>query len=374
MYLYLQIAFECTRQILLEFDSLIGKNIPLITMEKLKRINSDQPNSILTEKELHVFLKCQHLKGRILYFDETGLDQFIIFSPTYISVALDSIVTDVTICKGGKLGDLRIQSGVITKRSIDDIWEKKENKIFQNHKEYLLGVMTHLSLLVEPLRYDKLNHRVTAEFYYVPNMVRRKDTTGYLRSNNFVQRNIAFAFSPTPPTSIIPQALSFGFVSYCLSVWAVKTYGPEHEDMLFQRTAVLIIDPTLDLYINCDDEIIIVRLVHLKNRTLIMRDLSSSILECLAVALEKIGQLYAETSGTGSVSNKGSFNLSLCCSSPVVPCLLKMSKLEEQDGSWICPNHNIQHTKDLVFSLTSQKVKDKKIFINYIKLNLFRCY
>lgn len=87
------------------------------------------------------------------------------------------------------------------------------------------------------------------------------------------------------------------------------------------------------MYVNCDDEMIVVRLVHLTNRKLIMRDLASCIRECLAIALEKISQLYVKTSSTGSVINEGSFNLSLCCSSPENPCLLPMSEHQEQDGS-----------------------------------------
>lgn len=320
-------------------------------MEELKRINSGQPDPILTEEELRVFLKCQHLKGRILYFDESGLDQFIILSPTYISVALDSIVTDVSICKGAKL-----QNGAITKRSIDDIWQKKENKTFQKHKEYLLGVMTHLSLLVEPLKYDKLNHRVTAKFYYVPSMVKRKDTTGYLRSNNIEQRNIALTFIPSFLTSIIPETVSFRFISYCLSIWAVKIYGQENNNMLFHRSAVFTIDRSLDLCVDCEHEVIVVRLVHSTSKYLIMRDLALSIRECLTAALEKIGQIYVKTNSIKSFTNREYFNMSLCCCSTIDPCLLLMSEFQELDGSWICTKHQLEHTKDILYSLVAQKV------------------
>ncbi|VDI08090.1 Hypothetical predicted protein [Mytilus galloprovincialis] len=197
-----------------------------------------------------------------------------------------------------------------------------------------------------------MHKRIPAEFYYVASMVRTKNTTGYFESPNFAQRNIALAFISS--SSMIPPALSFRFVSYCLSLFAVKKYD-QNKDMLFHRSAVFTIDPSLDMFVSCDDDIIVVRLVHSTNGALIMRDLASSIRECLADALEKISQLYVKTSSTGSLTDKASFDLSLCCSSLVDPCLLPMFKLQKQDDVWICPEHGIGHRKDVLSSWDLQK-------------------
>lgn len=346
-----------------EFDSLLSRNIHLITMEQMERINSLQPVRPLTEQELKVFLKFQHSVGRILYFDEANLDQHIILSPTHLIDAFKSIITDRRFCEGDnkrqESWDLMSKKGIIEKKSIENIWKKKKYNKFQDHKEYLLGVMTHLDILVEPKRYDKSQTRIPAEFYYVASMVRTNDTTGYLMSPTFTQSNIAIAFSHS--SSMIPPALSFRFISYCLSIFAVKKYGPNDDEMLFHRSAIFNIDQSLDMCVNCDDEVIVVRLVHLRNRTLITRDLASSIRECLAVALEKISQLYVKTSSTDYIANKSSFYLSLCCSSFDDPCLLPMSKLEDQDDSWICPKHGIEHTKDLMSSWDIPKVRTSKL-------------
>ncbi|CAC5383605.1 unnamed protein product [Mytilus coruscus] len=347
---------KCFIPLELEFDSLLKRNIPLIAMEHMKTINKLHPVRSLTEDELQVFLKFQHAVGRILYFEEAHLNQHIILAPTHLIDAFKSIVTDRSFCEGDRLRqeswDLMSQKGVIGKKSIEEIWKNKYKK-FHEHKEYLLGVMTHLDILVEPKRYDTSHKRIPAEFYYITSMVRTKNTTGYLDSPNFAQKNISIAFSSS--SSMIPPALSFRFVSYCLSLFAVKTYGQENDEMLFHMSAVFTIDPSLDMCVSCDDDIIVVRLVHSTNRALIMRDLASSIKECLAVALEKISQLYVKTSSTGSVTDKASFNLSLCCSSPVDPCLLSMFKFEEQDDTWICPKHDIEHTKDVLSSWALQK-------------------
>ncbi|XP_071148270.1 uncharacterized protein [Mytilus edulis] len=347
---------KCFIPLELEFDSLLKRNIPLITMEHMKTINRVHPVRSLTEDELQIFLKFQHAVGRILYFEEAHLNQHIILAPTHLIDAFKSIVTDRSFCKGDRLReeswDLMSQKGVIGKKSIDDIWKRNKYKKFQEHKEYLLGVMTHLDILVEPKRYDTSHKRIPAEFFYVASMVRTMNTTGYLESPTFAQRNIAIAFSLSP--SMIPPALSFRFVSYCLSLFAIKKYGHDN-DMLFHRSAVFTITSSLDMCVSCGDDVIVVRLVNSTDRALIMRDLPSSIRECLAGALEKISQLYVKTSSTGPLTDKASFNLSLCCSSPVDPCLLPMFKLQEQDGTWICPKHGIEHTKDVLSSWSLQK-------------------
>ncbi|VDI39842.1 Hypothetical predicted protein, partial [Mytilus galloprovincialis] len=347
---------KCFIPLELEFDSLLQRNIPLITMEHMKIINNVHPVRSLTEDELKTFLKFQHAVGRILYFEEAHLNQHIILAPTHLIDAFKSIVTDRSFCKGDKLReeswDLMSQKGVIGKKSIEDIWKKNKYRKFQEHKEYLLGVMTHLDILVEPKRYDTSHKRIPAEFYYVASMVRTKNTTGYHDSPTFAQRNIAMAFSLSP--SVIPPALSFRFVSYCLSLFAIKKYGQDN-DMLFHRSAVFTIDSSLDMCVSCDDDIIVVRLVHSTHKTLIMRDISSSIRECLADALEKISQLYVKTNSSGSIKDKASFNLSFCCSSPVDPCLLPLFKLQEQDDLWICPKHEIRHKKDFLSSWALQK-------------------
>ena len=208
--------------------------------------------------------------------------------------------------------------------------------------------MTHLDILTEPRLYDQDHKRFPAEFYYVASMVRKEDQTGYLTSLHFFQRNIALAICPV--NAILPPALSFRFISYCLSIWGVKKHGQKNEDMLFHKSAVFTIDPTLDLHIQCEDDYFIIRLVHDKNRTLIIKDLSSSLRECLVSALENISQLYIKTCSEKYDHDEGSFQLNVCCSAPNEPCLISLDQLKSIDNTWICPKHGLEHGKDTLCS------------------------
>ncbi|VDI45636.1 Hypothetical predicted protein [Mytilus galloprovincialis] len=348
---------KCFIPLELEFASLIKRNIHLITLEHLKKINSLQPIRPLSEVELKVFLKFQHSIGKLLYFDELKLDDRIILSPTLLIEAFKSIVTDRQFCEGDKkreeIWDAMGKTGVVSKQAIENVWKGKKYVKFYQDKDYLLNVMTHLDILVEPMRYNSNRMRIPADFYYVASMVRAKDDSGYLQSAGFTRRSIALAFQTSSFT--IPPALSFRFISYCLYVWAVKTYRQFNKEMLFHRSGVFTIDPCLDMYIACEDDIIIARLVHATANSLIARDVASSIYECLKSALEKISDLYIRTSSDQTQLNDISFVTRICCNSPENPCFLQFNDLTDTDQLWICPSHDIEHSIHTIMSWIAEK-------------------
>ncbi|VDI37205.1 Hypothetical predicted protein [Mytilus galloprovincialis] len=348
---------KCFIPLELEFASLIRRNIPLITIEHLKKINSKQPIRSLSETELKVFLKFQHSIGKILYFDEHKLDKHIILSPKLLIDAFKSIVTDRSFCQGDKdreeLWDVMNTQGVVSKNDIQTVWKKNT---FYNDKDYLLEVMTHLDILVEPKRYDSDQKRIPVGFYYIPSMVQTEDDSGYLQSAGFKNRSIAIAFRSS--SIMIPPALSFRFISYCLYVWAVKTYGQTNKEMLFHRSGVFTIDSSLDMCITCEDKMIIARLVHAKSNTLILRDVASSIYECLSSALEKISKLYIRTSSDQTQTGDASFMTRICCNSPNNPCGFH-ANVANQDIVWICPSHGIEHSIHTITSWIAGKDEEK---------------
>ncbi|XP_063411539.1 uncharacterized protein LOC134694458 [Mytilus trossulus] len=352
---------KCFIPLELEFKSLIKHKIPLITLGHLKKINSQQPIRPLSDLELRLFLKFQHSIGKVLYFDEHNLNNHVILAPTHLINAFKSIITDRKFSEGDRtreeLWDVMSKTGVISKKIIRQVWKKKKYLKFYKDKEYLLDVMTHLDILVDPKRYDNDRKRIPADFYYIASMVRTNDDSGYLQSASFTHRSITIAFQST--SLMIPPALSFRFISYCLYVWAVKKYGQTNKDMLFHRSALFTIDPSLDLHILCEDERIIARLVHARTNSLIMRDLASSITECLNSALEKISQLYIRASSDQHYTSDASFITRICCNSPDNPCVLQVREVPNIGEIWICPAHGIEHKIHIITSWFSRKNEDK---------------
>ncbi|VDI11590.1 Hypothetical predicted protein [Mytilus galloprovincialis] len=353
---------KCFIPLELEFENLIRKDINVISFDDLKKINLQHPIRPLTDAELKVFLTFQHAIGKILYFDEPGLDTHITLLPTYLIDAFKSIITDKQFCKGERqkehLWNLMSQKGVIFKYAIEKLWRNGKYQRFEQHKDYLVSVMTHLDILVEPKRYDFKRNRIPTDFYFVASMVQAKDTTGYLQSPFLTDRNIAIAFNSN--SAIIPPALSFRFITYCLSIFDVKKHGDRMEDMLFHRSAVFTIDPSLEIHILCEDDRIFVRLVHATNKVLILKDLASSICDCLKSALENISQLYIKTSSDNSELNVGTFEMNLCCSVAKDPCLLSIGEFNKIDGIWKCPEHKLDHEKYVMSSwITAKEIMQK---------------
>ncbi|CAG2191944.1 unnamed protein product [Mytilus edulis] len=353
---------KCFIPLELEFASLIRRNISLITLDHLQKINSMQPIRSLSETELKVFLKFQHSIGKLLYFDERKLADRIILSPTLLIDAFKSIVTDRRFCEGNKkreeIWDAMGKKGVVSKQAIESVWKGKKYVTFYKDKDYLLNVMTHLDILVEPKRYGSDHTRITADFYYVASMVRAIDDSGYLQSDDITKRNIAIAFLSS--SMMIPPALSFRFISYCLvCLGGEDLYGETNRDMLFHRSGVFTIDPSVDMYVLCEDERIVVRLVHADTNTLIMRDMASSINECLVSALEKISQLYIKTSSDESQHIDASFTTSICCNSPDNPCILPLPRLTNIDKTWTCPSHGIEHNVHTITSWFARKDEEE---------------
>ncbi|CAG2247694.1 unnamed protein product [Mytilus edulis] len=127
---------KCFIPLELEFENLIRKDINVITFDDLRHINTQHPIRPLTDAELKVFLKFQHAIGKILYFDEPGLDQHVILLPTYLIDAFKSIITDKRFCKGERqreaLWDLMSQKGVISKFAIKELWRNRKYRMFKN--------------------------------------------------------------------------------------------------------------------------------------------------------------------------------------------------------------------------------------------------
>ncbi|XP_071149436.1 uncharacterized protein [Mytilus edulis] len=352
---------KCFIPLELELASLIRRKISLITLDHLKKINSLQPIRPLSETELKVFLKFQHSIGKLLYFDEHRLDDRIILSPTLLIDAFKSIVTDMQFCKGDKtreeIWDVMGKTGVVSKQAIESVWKEKKYATFYKEKDHLLNVMTHLDILVEPKRYGSDHKRIPADFYYVASMVREIDDSGYLQSADITKRSIAIAFLSS--SRMIPPALSFRFISYCLYVWAVRTYGETNRDMLFHRSGVFTVAPSVDMYVLCEDERIVVRLVHAETNTLIMRDLASSVNECLVSALEKISQLYIKTGSDQSQHIDASFITNIYCTSPDNPCILPLPRQANIDKTWTCPSHGIEHNIHTITSWFARKDEEE---------------
>jgi hypothetical protein len=69
-------------------------NTTIISKEDLTALNITNEDLALTDPHIEHFLKAQHSLGKILYFDQHGLEKFIIVQPQSLVHILRSFITD----------------------------------------------------------------------------------------------------------------------------------------------------------------------------------------------------------------------------------------------------------------------------------------
>ena len=78
----------------LQFSEMRSNKTTLISKEVLIDLNRSNEDLALTDTQIEYFLKVQHSLGKILYFDQHGLEKFIIVQPQSLVNILRSFITD----------------------------------------------------------------------------------------------------------------------------------------------------------------------------------------------------------------------------------------------------------------------------------------
>ena len=77
----------------LQMSELRLHNMNIISKEELLTLNQRNEDLALTVEQIKYFLNDQHSLGKILYFDQHGLDNFIIVQPQLLVNILSSFIT-----------------------------------------------------------------------------------------------------------------------------------------------------------------------------------------------------------------------------------------------------------------------------------------
>ena len=136
----------------LQFSEMRSDNTTLIAKEDIIALNRSNEDLALTDTQTEHFLKTQHSVGKILYFDQHGLEKFIIVQPQSLVNILKSVITDELLWPQEKsLLLTMINTGEIAKKDLLKLWPQEE---FNQHmptnefKEFIIQVLVHLDILV----------------------------------------------------------------------------------------------------------------------------------------------------------------------------------------------------------------------------------
>jgi hypothetical protein len=306
--------------------------------------------------------------GKILYFDQQGLDHFIIVQPQSLVNILRSFITAECFWPDdeelkGILETLR-KTGEITKQDLLKLWSQE--KFYQHmpndyFKEFIIQVLVHLDILVEPKHYRQ-EKESKAQSYLVPCTVKRRlpVTDFYVKSKDKM-----ICLSYTLLKSSIPAALSFKLIGAAINIWPLKETGGII--CLYHQAAILLIDESNELHLLVEGDKVFVYLINKKNKRLIPPNIASSVQECLTFTMTKVLEFYHKSFGksisTSEVSKTFEIEVGEWCTSGGC-CYTSVLEVKE-GGKWKCKKGMEHYTK-----LPHYWIFDK-VSLTCINLSLF---
>jgi hypothetical protein len=336
----------------LQFSEMRSHNTTLISKEDLTTLNRSNEDLALTDTQIEHFLKAQHSLGKILYFDQHGLEKFIIVQPQSLVNILRSFITDEHFWPHDEsLRDIlrtMINTGEIPQKDLLKIWSQKE---FDQHmpnddlKEFIIQVLVHLDILVEPKRYSQ-DQKSIVQSYLVPCIVKRKLPVTDVYYKSAKDKMICLSYKLLK--SSIPAAWSFKLIGAAMNVWPLKE-TPEGV-CLYHQAAILCIDRANDLHISVKDNKIIIYLINKDTKRFIPPNIASIVQECLTWTLKKVLEFYHKSFGKSLSSSEVSelFEIQIGEWCDTGACYISVPE-EKAMLEWTCKNKKTHKTKFPLF-------------------------
>ena len=352
----------------LQLSEMRSNNMTLISKEDITALNRSNEDLALTDTQIEHFLKVQHSLGKILYFDQHGLEKFIIVQPQSLVNILRSFITDELFWPQEKsLRDILLtmnNTGEIAKKDLLKLWSQEE---FDQHmpnnefKEFIIQVLVHLDILVEPKRYSQ-EQKSTVQSYLVPCIVKRKLPVTDVYYKSAEDKMICLSYKLLK--SSIPAALSFKLIGAAMNVWPLKETA--EGVCLYHQAAILCIDRANELHISMTDNKISIYLINKDTKHFIPPNIASAVQECLTLTLKNVLEFYHKSFGkslsTSEVSNLFEIEVGEWCDTGA--CYISVPKVKQM-LEWRCKNKKTHKTKFPFFWIFD------KVSLMFINLHYF---
>ncbi|XP_076083275.1 uncharacterized protein LOC143054232 [Mytilus galloprovincialis] len=332
----------------LQLSDMRTNGVTLITKARLYEINKSNNEFSLSERRLEDFLLVQNSIGKLLYFNEPALRNFIVIQPSAMVNILRAFITDIMFWpKNRHIRDILeslSSTGVLKKTDLFTLWSQpafKDILTDDRTKEYVVQVLLHLDILVEPKRYTDKD--TTADLFLVPCIVKSK-IPPEMQNTATDDRTLCIAYHLKE--TVVPSALSFKLIGAAISIWPVKVVDSRFG--LYFQAVVMDADNRNELHIRVEDQKIVAYLINEESKAFISPDLATKTQECLTLALGRILQLYGRSFGKQDhqvTSDLFDIEVGEVCKGET--CLIPLADAEMQ-MHWRCKNGKQHETKNLL--------------------------
>ncbi|VDI58280.1 Hypothetical predicted protein [Mytilus galloprovincialis] len=264
----------------------------ILRMEEIEKLNRLNEDLMMDDEKLKFFLRTQHAIGKLIFFDQDELADFVIIEPSVLVNALRSFVTDEMFFPSENYHILKIlqQDGMLKTTDLMKLWNQDEFQyIFQNqeYKDFLVKILLHLDVLVKP-KIDYRDVNFLPEYYIVPCMIQTRLDNDYIEKYLNTNKSICMAY--VLKVQMVPPCILFRLIASAVGIWPLKVY--QGRKMIFQDIATFVFDETNEFSIIMQGGKIVVYFTNSNSIKEIQSPKVASVQECLTIAIISITEFY----------------------------------------------------------------------------------
>ncbi|XP_062611607.1 uncharacterized protein LOC134273332 isoform X2 [Saccostrea cucullata] len=223
---------------------------PLLSTEEIKKVNDEIPEEyqLKTNEEILDFLQFYHAHGIFLYFDEDGLNEYVILGIQWFSNAFSGIIADKnhvsTDCKRRFIKEWECfnETGELKDTLLEALW--KEEPLYVKHKVELMSYMERLRMLVE------ISATKTEMSWYVPCMNRKPFKKEIFEKKWSYSSILCFRFNS------FAMFVFYRLVAYCMSFLGWRVACDKDDSRCLYHTAAAFEHQHHTVVLGiCDDDI-----------------------------------------------------------------------------------------------------------------------
>lgn len=263
----------------LQISNMRMKHVHIITKQDLQSVNKLNNDLALTEGQLNDFLLVQHSLGKLMYYNLSGLDKFIVIHPPTMVNILRSFVTDEKFFPTDDILKSILKkmkkTGKIDKTNLLTLWQQPHvHKYMPDNvtKEFVIKLLIHLDILIVP--------KAHTDVYLVPCMIKAIRPSGFNSLDKQGEQKMYLRYSLARHS--IPTALAYKIIGASLNVWPLKY---DRRQCLYQKAAIFNVSEDNELRIWLEDNRVMVCMTHQESLHL-SPDVAASVQECLTKNLE----------------------------------------------------------------------------------------
>ena len=238
--------------------------VKYLPIEEVQILNTKSNKPLETMKDLKAFLTYHHNMGGLVYFNETGLSDWVVLDPKWIIDAFSSIITTTSFFE--KRRDRRPDSAwkkLNTTAKVDEIYVfeqiwKPIPELYENRK-WLLQVMQKLHMIARLHSFDDKTNQLTEQNeFIIPSFLANR------RCNNSDIDDIYKLEKGTDMLSFhLKKTLVSRIIYYHLVATAIQRWQPyekrRNKHLLFDSIAVFQLDAAhVGLLERCSESINII--------------------------------------------------------------------------------------------------------------------